>query len=58
MATSGVQAKSPQDTSDNEDVEQPWSDEIERRIMPIDEGTAKLVPWDDVYARLARRLQR
>jgi len=55
---SGVQAKSPQDTSDNEDAEQAWRDEIEHRIVSIDEGTAKLVPCDDVYARLNRPLQR
>jgi putative addiction module component (TIGR02574 family) len=32
-----------------------WREEIERRIVSIDEGTAKLVPWDDVCARLNRR---
>lgn len=37
-------------------AEQAWREEIERRIVSIDEGTAKLVPWDDVYARLNRRL--
>jgi putative addiction module component (TIGR02574 family) len=39
-------------------VEQAWREEIERRIASIDEGTAKLVPWADVYARLKRRLKR
>jgi len=58
MAMSGNEAKSPQGASDNSGAEQAWRDEIERRIVSIDEETAKLVPWDDVYARLARRLQR
>jgi len=39
-------------------VDQPWRDEIERRIVSLDEGTAKLVPWEEVRARLSRRLQR
>ncbi|MGB9144190.1 MAG: addiction module protein [Acidobacteriaceae bacterium] len=42
----------------NAGAELAWRDEIERRIVSIDEGSAKLVPWDDVYARLNRRLQR
>jgi putative addiction module component (TIGR02574 family) len=46
------------DADVDEGVEQAWRDEIERRIVSIDEGTAKLVPWEDVYARLRRRLQR
>jgi putative addiction module component (TIGR02574 family) len=39
-------------------AEQAWREEIERRIVSIDEGTAKLVPWEEVHARLSRRLQR
>ena len=37
-------------------AEQAWREEIERRIVSIDEGTARLVPWEDVHARLNRRL--
>ena len=39
-------------------VESAWREEIERRIVSIDEGTAKLVPWEEIHARLNRRLQR
>lgn len=46
------------DETSDAGAEQAWREEIERRIVSIDEGTAKLVPWDDVYARLNRRLQR
>lgn len=50
-------AKSPHDASDTHDVGQAWREEIERRIASIEEGAAKLVPWDEVYARLIRRLR-
>lgn len=46
------------DTAEDADVEQAWRHEIERRIVSLDEGSAKLVPWEDVHARLSRRLQR
>jgi len=46
------------DTEVDAGAELAWRDENERRIVSIDEGSAKLVPWDDVYARLNRRLQR
>ena len=46
------------DSEADADVEQTWREEIERRITSIDEGTAKLVPWEEVRARLHRRLQR
>jgi len=39
------------------DAEQAWREEIERRIVAIDEGSARLVPWEDVRTRLIRRLQ-
>jgi hypothetical protein len=42
----------------NPEVEQAWRDEIERRIASIDNRAAKLVPWDDDYARLNRLIQR
>lgn len=38
------------------DVEEAWRLEIERRIGQIDSGEVKLVPGDEVFARLRRRL--
>ena len=46
------------DTAEDTDVDQAWRVEIERRIVFLDEKSAKLVPWEDVHARLNRRLQR
>ena len=34
------------------DVEAAWSAEIERRLIEIDAGTVKLIPWDDVRSEL------
>jgi len=38
------------------DVEEAWRVEIECRIDQIDRGEVKLVPGDEVFARLRRRL--
>ncbi|MBW8907134.1 MAG: addiction module protein [Betaproteobacteria bacterium] len=38
------------------DVEEAWRREIERRISQIDGGEVKLIPGDEVFARLRRRL--
>jgi len=38
------------------DVEEAWRLEIERRIGQIDRGEVQLVPGDEVFARLRRRL--
>lgn len=40
------------DTEVDADAEAAWSVEIERRIRGIDQGTTKLVPWDDVRRRI------
>jgi len=32
-----------------------WAAEIERRVNSIDNGEAKLVPWDDVMAAMRDR---
>ena len=34
------------------DAETLWQDEIRARLASVDDGTAKLSDWDDVYARL------
>lgn len=38
------------------DVEEAWRVEIERRIGQIDRGEVQLIPGDEVFARLRRRL--
>lgn len=40
------------------DAEQAWREEIERRMVALDEQRARLVPWDEVRRRLTSRLQR
>ena len=37
-------------------VEEAWRIEIERRIAAYERGEVKLVPGDEVFARLRRRL--
>ena len=38
------------------DVEEAWRLEIERRIDEIERGEVQLIPGDEVFARLRRRL--
>jgi len=38
------------------DIEDAWRIEIERRIGQIERGEVKLIPGDEVFARLRRRL--
>lgn len=42
------------DTEVDADAEAAWGVEIERRIRAIDEGTTKLVPWEEVRRRIGR----
>jgi putative addiction module component (TIGR02574 family) len=37
-----------------EDVEAAWEEEIRRRVAEIENGTAKLVPADEVFAEVRR----
>lgn len=39
------------------EVEQAWDQEIRRRIAEIDNGTAKLVPAEEVFAEVRRLLK-
>ncbi len=45
------------DSDVDAETERAWREENERRTASIDTGTTKLVPWDNVYARLNERLQ-
>ena len=38
------------------DVEEAWRLEIERRVGQIERGEVQLIPGDEVFARLRRRL--
>ncbi len=38
------------------DYEEAWSAEIARRIEEIDNGTAKMIPWEEVRAKLREGL--
>ena len=39
-------------SSSQEDVEEAWRDEVERRLKSIEDGTAVLHEWDDVEREL------
>ena len=39
------------------DVEEAWRIEIERRIGQIERGEVQLIPGDEVFAKLRRRLE-
>ena len=38
------------------DAEEAWAEEIERRVAQIERGEVQLVPGDQVFANLRRRL--
>lgn len=40
------------------DVEGAWVEEIEERLASIDDGSAKLVPWEEVKRRTHEKLSR
>lgn len=42
-------------TEDAEDVERAWADEIQRRVVEIEAGTAELIPAELVLAELRDR---
>jgi putative addiction module component (TIGR02574 family) len=37
-------------------VEEAWAQEIERRVRQLEKGEAELIPADEVFARIRRRL--
>ena len=38
------------------DVEEAWAQEIERRVRQVERGEAELIPAEEVFARIRRRL--
>ena len=43
-------------TEDEDDVERAWLVEIKRRVDEIERGEAKLIPGDEVFARVRQQL--
>lgn len=43
------------DSDPDPEADAAWAAEIERRIKSIDDGTARLIPWDDVMSDMAER---
>ena len=44
------------DSADEGDVEAAWVEEVERRIAELDSGAVEAIPWEEVKAKLLRRL--
>jgi len=40
------------DSATEQDVEEAWAREIDRRTAELDAGTAETIPWETVRARL------
>ena len=50
--------RSLEPTSDeelDEDAEEAWAAEIQKRIESIDKGEVELIPWDDVMRQMRER---
>ena len=45
------------DAREDPNVEEAWAAEVERRVVEVDSGTVKLVPWDRVRRRLRTGLR-
>ncbi len=41
----------------DEEVEAAWDEEIKRRVAEIEAGTARLIPAEEVFARIRRLRQ-
>ena len=46
------------ETKTDQDVEKTWAEEIERRLASIKDGSAVLVPWEDVKRKAHEKLNR
>ena len=42
----------------DQDVEQAWVAEIDRRLKSMDDGTATMIPWEEVKQRTHEKLKR
>ena len=41
----------------DEEIEEAWAKEIERRLEEVENGTAKLIPAEEVFAEIRRLLK-
>lgn len=41
----------------DEDVDAAWAEEIKRRLDEVESGTAELIPAEEVFAEVRRRLK-
>jgi putative addiction module component (TIGR02574 family) len=41
----------------DEEIEASWAEEIERRLEEVENGTAKLIPAEEVFAEIRRLLK-
>lgn len=41
-----------------EDIDQAWSKEVEKRCKEIEDGQAKLIPGDEVFAKIRKRFSK
>jgi putative addiction module component (TIGR02574 family) len=46
------------DVEVDEDAEEAWRQEIQKRLQEIDNGAVELIPWPDAQRRLQSRLKR
>jgi len=42
----------------NDEVDRLWAEEAERRLTQIDEGKVKLIPGDEVFARIRAKYEK
>jgi putative addiction module component (TIGR02574 family) len=42
----------------NDEVDRLWVEEAERRLTQIDEGKVKLIPGDEVFARIRAKYEK
>ncbi len=40
------------------EIDEAWKDEVERRIDEVDSGKVKLIPGDEVFARMRKRYKK
>jgi len=40
------------------DIDQAWSEEVERRSQELDSGTAKLIPGEEVFEKIKKRFSK
>jgi len=44
------------DSKHDDDADEAWAAEIQRRLASIDKGEVKLIPWDDVLQEMQRHV--